>query len=311
MDTAYLTTFLLVVDAGSMSEAARRQDLTPAAVAQQVRVLEKELGTLLVARAGRTVVPTEAGHRLVERARSLMREFGNLKAAVNEQAASGELRLGTINTALHSLLPEMLAGFVKVFPDVSVHIRSALSAELFSAVQQGELDVAICLHPAFALPKTLHWEPLREEPLTVLAPQRWAGRDAHELLANEPLIRYDRQLGGGKQADRYLRKAGITPRERFELSSLAAIAMLVDRGLGVSLAPDAATPWWPGVRVAKIALPGASETRRFGMVWERGSVRGRLIAVLVQEGRRVVVGGEGIRGAGMRARALASRGAGS
>ena len=38
---------------------ARRQDLTPAAVAQQVRVLEKALGTALLARAGRTVAPTE------------------------------------------------------------------------------------------------------------------------------------------------------------------------------------------------------------------------------------------------------------
>lgn len=271
-----------------MSEAARRQDLTPAAVAQQVRVLEKELGTPLLARAGRTVVPTEAGHRLVERARRLTREFDELKAAVNERAASGELRLGTINTALHSLLPEMLAGFVKVFPDVRVQIRSALSAELFGAVQQGELEVAICLHPAFGLPKTLHWEPLRDEPLTLLAPRRWAERDPHELLANEPLIRYDRLLAGGKQADRYLRKAGITPRERFELGSLTAIAMLVDRGLGVSLAPDAATPWGQGVRVAKIALPGSSEARQLGILWERASAKGRLIDALVREGRRLV-----------------------
>jgi len=287
MDTAYLNTFLLVVDAGSMSEAARRQDLTPAAVAQQVRVLERHLGTALLARAGRTVVPTEAGHRLLDRARSLVREFDQLRAAVNEEAARGELRLGAINTATHSLLPDMLVGFVKAFPEARVHIRSALSAQLFEAVQQGEIDVAICLHPAFALPKSLHWEPLRERPLTVLAPQRWAHRDAHDLLANEPLIRYDRQLGGGKQADRYLRQARIVPRERFELSSLAAIAMLVDRGLGVSLAPDA-VPAWTGLRVAKIALPDKSETWRFGMLWDRASVRGRLIRGLVEQGRRVV-----------------------
>ena len=100
-----------------------------------------------------------------------------------------------------------------------------------------------------------------------------------------------RELGGGKQADRYLRKAGITPHERFELSSLAAIAMLVDRGLGVSLAPDAASPWWPGLRVAKIALPRESELRRFGVLWQRASVRGRLIRALVEQARRVVRAG--------------------
>ena len=280
MSIANLNTFLLVADTGSMSEAARRLGLTPAAVAQQMRVLEKEMGTALIMRAGRTVVPTEAGHRLVERARTLLREFGNLKALVNEEAASGELRLGTINTALHSLLPEVLAGFVKRFPQARVHIHSAMSAELYDAVQRSELDAAICLHPNFSLPKTLNWEQLREEPLTVLAPARWAKRDAHELLANEPFIRYERELGGGKQVDRYLRKAGIAPHERFELSSLAAIAMLVDRGLGVALVPDAATPWWPGLKVARITLPTSSTARRLGMVWERTSVRGRLIRAL-------------------------------
>jgi len=288
MDVAYLNTFLLVADTGSMSEAARRLDLTPAAVAQQVRVLERELEAALVARSGRTVVPTEAGHRLIERSRMLVREFGNLKALINEDAATGELRLGTINTALHTLLPEVLAGFVKHYPQVRVIIRSLLSAELYDAVQRGDLDAAICLHPPFVLPKTLAWEQLREEPLMVLAPARWAKRDPHDLLRHQPFIRYDRDLGGGKQADRYLRKAGIAPHERFEVSSLAAIAMLVDRGLGVSLTPDAATPWWPGLRVAKIALPNETERRRFGVIWQRASVRARLIHELVAQALRVV-----------------------
>jgi DNA-binding transcriptional LysR family regulator len=288
VDTAYLNTFLLVADAGSMSEAARRLDLTPAAVAQQMRVLEKEMGTALIMRSGRTVAPTEAGHRLVERARGLLREFGNLKALVNDEIAGSELRIGTINTALHSLLPEVLAGLVKRFPQARVHIRSAMSAELYEAVQRSELDAAVCLHPNFTLPKTLNWEQLREEPLMVIAPQRLARRDPHDLLKSEPFIRYDRELGGGKQADRYLRKAGIAVHDRFELSSLAAIAMLVDRGLGVALVPDAATPWWPGLRVAKLPLLGSSESRRFGIVWQRASVRGRLIRGLVDEARRVV-----------------------
>lgn len=287
MDTAYLRTFLMIVEAGSMSEAARRQDLTPAAIAQQVRVLERELGAALLVRAGRTVQPTEAGNRLVDRARSLLRDLEGLKAAVNEQPTGGELTLGTINTALHSVLPEMLIGFTKAFPDVRIHVRSALSPDLYRAVDSGSVDVAICLHPTFTLPKALQWQLLREEALTVMAPQRWAGRDPHELLATEPLIRYDRRLGGGRLADRYLRQAGITPRERYEFDSLAAIAMLVDRGLGVSLAPDVATSWWPGLRVARIALPVPMASRRFGMLWRRGAGRARLIQGLVAQGRRV------------------------
>ncbi|WP_423599199.1 LysR family transcriptional regulator [Roseateles sp. MS654] len=288
METAYLDTFALVVESGSMSEAARRLELTPAAVAHQLRLLERELGTRLLIRAGRTVVPTEAGYRLADRAASILRDLRNIKAEINDEAATRELRLGAINTALHSLMPEVLAGFVKVYPDARIEIRSALSTELYDAVLRGELDAAVCLHPPFALPKTVSWEQLFEEPLVVMAPARWGKRDALELLRDEPYIRYNRSLGGGKQADDYLRKAGIVPRERFELSSLPAIALLVARGLGVSLAPDASVPWSRGLRLARLPLADQTYRRRLGIIWPRASVRTRLILALVEQARDVV-----------------------
>ncbi|KIQ19083.1 LysR family transcriptional regulator [Variovorax paradoxus] len=290
METAYLQSFLLVVESGSMSEAARRLDLTPAAVAQQIRTLERELNAPLLARAGRTVQPTEAGHLLVQRARNLLREVGDIKTLLNSDAAGGELLIGTINTAIHSLLPDILARFVKTHPGVKVFLQSGTTATLYKAVQQGELDAAVCLYPPYVLAKTFDWSLLREEPLVVLAPSRLAKRDPHELLRTSPLIRYDRALGGGKQADRYLRAAGIAPQERFELSSLLAIAMMVDRGLGVSLVPDIASPLLEGQRVAKIPLPLPSEPRRFGVLWLRASPRQRLIRGFVDSAELVVAG---------------------
>ena len=288
METAYLQSFLLVVESGSMSEAARRLDLTPAAVAQQIRTLERELNAPLLARAGRTVQPTEAGHQLVQRARNLLREVGDIKALLGSDAAGGELLVGTINTAIHSLLPDILARFVKTYPGAKVFLQSGTTATLYKAVQQGELDAAVCLYPPYVLAKTFDWSLLREEPLVLLAPSRLAKRDPHELLRTSPLIRYDRALGGGKQADRYLRAAGIVPQERFELSSLLAIAMMVDRGLGVSLVPDIASPLLEGQRVAKIPLPLPSEPRRFGILWLRASPRLRLIQGFVDSARMVI-----------------------
>jgi DNA-binding transcriptional LysR family regulator len=288
VETDYFRTLLLVVESGSMSEAARRLEITAAAVAHQLKLLEREMGTRLVVRSGRTVALTEAGHQLVDRAGTILRDLGNLKAAINDEAADGELKLGAINTALHSVLPEILAGFVKVYPDARVDIRSGLTTELYDAVTRGELDAAVCLHPSFVLPKTLNWDPLADEPLVVMAPPRWARRDAHALLRDEPFIRYNRALSGGKQADDYLRKIGIVPRERFQLSSLPAIAMLVDRGLGVSLAPDASVPWLRGLRVARLSVPDQPYRRRLGVIWPRASVRTRLIQALVEQARNAV-----------------------
>jgi len=288
METTYLRSFLLVVESGSMSEAARRLDLTPAAVAQQIRTLERELNAPLLARAGRTVQPTGAGHLLVNKARALLRDVGDIKALLGSDTAGGELVVGTINTALHSLLPDILARFVKTHPGAKVFLQSGTTSTLYRAVEQGELDAAVCLYPNFTLAKTFDWTLLREEPLVLLVPSRLAGRDPHELLRTSPLIRYDRSLGGGKQADRYIRAAGIVPQERFELSSLLAIAMMVDRGLGVSLIPDIASPLLEGQHVAKIALPLPSEARRFGILWLRASARLRLIQGFVESAGIVI-----------------------
>lgn len=289
METDFLRSFLLVVDSGSMSEAARRLDLTPAAVAQQMRALEREMGVPLLARSGRTVQPTEAGHQLVERGQALLREVGLIKELLTADAQQGgELRVGTINTALHSVLPHILARFVKQHPAAKVFLQSGTTDTLYAAVLDGTLDAAVCLYPPFALPKTFGWSLLREEPLVLLAPARLAGADPHALLRSSPLVRYDRRLGGGKQADRYLRAAGIVPQERFELSSLLAIAMMVEQGLGVSLVPDIASPLLSGLRLARIPLPQPTDARRFGILWLRASRRQRLIQGLVDSASAVV-----------------------
>ena len=278
MDVAFLANLLLVVDSGSMAEAARRIGVTPAAVAQQVQALERELGVEVLVRSGRTVTPTEACHRVIERGRDLVREFAELKAFALEGEAAGELRIGTITTALLSLVPDVLSGFATSFPHAKVLIRAGTSMELYEALQRGDVDVAVSLHPPFTLPKAYAWHLLREEPIVVLAPSRFAAHDPHELLAREPFIRYDRSLGGGKQADQYLRAAKIVPHELFELNSLMAIAIMVDRGLGVSLVPDIVSPLTTHLNVAKLTLPVQTEPRRFGMLWHRASPRGRLIS---------------------------------
>ncbi len=287
MDTQFLNTFVTVVDRGSMAAAARELNITPAAVAQQIRTLERELGASLIARVGRTVSVTEEGSRIIQRARDLLRDVADMRSVANDSAVSGELRLGACPTALAGMLPDILARMVETFPQINVFIKPGYSADLYRAVESGELDAAIVLQAPFSLPKTCQWQLLREEPLVVLAPAAMAGRDPHELLATQPLIRYDRNQWGGRQADEYLRAAGIIPHERFELNALNAIAVMVDRGLGVSLVPNWARPWPEGLDLVRIPLPNECVPRRIGMVWSRSTVRIRLVTVLLQESQAV------------------------
>lgn len=283
MDTQFLNTFVIVADHGSMAAAARRLNITPAAVAQQIRTLEREIGAPLFARAGRTVSITEAGARMLVRARQLLHDVADLRAIANDEAGAGELRLGAGTNALTGVLPDILARMVERYPGIQVFIKPGFSPELYQAVESGDLDAAIVLQAPYALPKTCEWVQLREEPLVVLAPASMAHRDPHELLTTEPLIRFDRQQWGGRLAEQYLQEAGIVPRERFELNALNAIAVMVDRGLGVSLVPDWARPWPEGLRLVCLPLPRPFEPRRVGVVWSRSTVRIRLVKAFIEE----------------------------
>jgi len=288
VETQFLHTFITVADHGSMAAAARLLNITPAAVAQQIRTLEREIGATLIARVGRTVSVTEEGSRILQRSRDLLRNVADLRSVANESGVSGELRLGACPTALAGMLPDVLARMVETFPRINVFIKPGYSVDLYRDVETGDLDAAVVLQAPFPLPKTCEWQLLREEPLVVLAPRSMAARDPHELLASEPLIRYDRNQWGGRQADDYLRANGIVPRERFELNALNAIAVMVDRGLGVSLVPDWAQPWPEGLDLVRLPLPKPSEPRRIGIVWSRSSVRVRLVTVLLQESRKAM-----------------------
>lgn len=270
MDTQFLESYVAVVDCGSMAEAARRLDLTAAAVAARVKSLEESLGTVLLRRAGRTVKATEAGLRILDHSRGVLRDVRNLQAMAQDDASPGELRLGASTSSLTGVVAPLLRSLYQRMPGLAVYIEPGNSALLYQRVTSGMLDAAVIVQPQFTLPKSCDWQALVDEPLCVLAPASMAGRDPLELLSTEPFIRYDRSMWGGRMADTYLRERHIQPRERIEIDALNAIAVFVDQGLGVSLVPDWTPPWPEGLKLLKLQLPGPVPVRRLGLVWTAG-----------------------------------------
>ncbi|MBR0801612.1 LysR family transcriptional regulator [Bradyrhizobium jicamae] len=276
MDTRFLQSLVTVIECGSIAEAARRLNLTPAGVTQRIRTLETDFGARLLSRSGRVMQPTPAGTAILERARSLINEVQDLKAIASSDELSGELRIGVMQTSLSGLFAGALIPFTRTYPRVDVRIVRGTSSGLYEKLMGGEIDAAITSQPPFAIPKTCEWHVLREEPFVVLTSASLKLRDAHAVLASEPFIRLDRSVFAGRLIDDYLRKVGIRPKDRYELDGLELIAVMVDRGLGVSLLPDWAPPWPEGLSLRKLALPDRSFVRRTGLLWNRASHRTRL-----------------------------------
>lgn len=278
----------MVLELGSLSDAARKLGVTPAAVAARIRTLEDEIGASLVKRTGRYVKPTMAGINILERSRGLLRDMRDLRVAANTEGSLGELRLGVFPSAMTSLLPRVLQRLYRKQPDLKILVTSGTSLELSCKVGDGTLDASVVVEPQYPIPKSCEWSELVAEPLVLVVPAALAKADPHHLLTSEPFIRYDRQLLGGQLAERYLRQHGISPADRVELDSVMAIAALVDLGLGVALLPDWAPLWHAGLAIARIALPHRPPTRRVGLIWALHGPRAALAEAFFAEARAAV-----------------------
>src|SRR5437773_3130197 len=114
MDTRQLAAFCAVVERRSFSQAAERIGVTQPAVSLQVRALEKRLGTQLLDRSGRRVVPTEAGLRLYRGAQRLLAfEKQLLEEVTSEEDGTlhGRLEIGASTGPGATVLALLLCEF--------------------------------------------------------------------------------------------------------------------------------------------------------------------------------------------------------
>ncbi|MGB6104551.1 MAG: LysR family transcriptional regulator [Pusillimonas sp.] len=277
MDLRFLQTFVHVVELGSISEAARFEDLTPASVQQRLRALDASVGSQLLRRAGRTVQPTVAGRRILDQARKILNDARDLRSMASDNALpAGPLHLGATPTALNSLVAGALKRWFIQHPDIEVYIEPGSSKALYARVLDGVLDAAILVHPQFDIPKHVAQQLIRQEPLMLVTPAGMRVDDAFQALTRHPYICYDRSVMGGRLADDYLREHGIRPRIRLELDGIDAIGKLVSEGLGVSVLPDTGTLNEGPAGVDKWPLPLPVPRRSVAIFWGRSGARAPL-----------------------------------
>ena len=123
-DLADLDAFLAVARTGGFREAARVSGKSPSTLSEAVRRLESGLGVRLLHRTTRSVAPTEAGTRLLER---LPAALGEVAAAIDAATGlgngpAGTLRLNVPVSAARLVLPAIVPGFLVAFPDVRLEI---------------------------------------------------------------------------------------------------------------------------------------------------------------------------------------------
>jgi DNA-binding transcriptional LysR family regulator len=119
-----LAAFVSVARAGGFRDAARVAGVSASSLSMAVRRLEAKLGLRLLNRTTRSVAPTEAGQRLLERLTPL---FSEMEAALDvlngfRDKPAGTLRLNVPSSAARVILPPILAPFLKTYPEIRVEV---------------------------------------------------------------------------------------------------------------------------------------------------------------------------------------------
>ncbi|OKA29159.1 LysR family transcriptional regulator [Pseudomonas versuta] len=280
MDSRYLKSLIMVIDCGSIADAARSEGLTAAAVSQRIQALERQLGFALLSRSGHAAMPNPACLALLPRARRIVREVSLLAGDADLDGLTGTLRIGAISTMLTGLLPRALLELTRLAPGIKPAIEPGTSRSLYQALQADELDAAILVAPPFELPKLLRSVSLHSESLVLLSRHPPAGSIAR-ALQTQAYIRYDPSSWGGRHAERYLNDTGLAPTSLFDLDGLEAIAMLVADDVGVSLVPS-----WSGLDSLSdnftLTPVGTGYDREIVLVTRVQTERPQMIAALVQ-----------------------------
>ncbi|MEM9864255.1 MAG: LysR family transcriptional regulator [Myxococcota bacterium] len=266
IDSDVLQHFLLVLEHGTFTAAAKAAHLSQPAFSASIAKLESDLGARLFERGrqGARILPT--GEALVPHARAVLAALVDGRRAVEDVAElrSGRLSLAAGATACSVLLPKVLADFRRDHPAVHVRLLESTTTEALEALDAGAVDLAIVGRAHGAPVQDLDPSDvvLRESMHLVAAPaflRRWESKHGpireRDYRGAVPFLSFR----AGSSTRTVLNEAFPTAQIVMELGSISAIVSHVRAGVGVALLSE----WAVAADVKRKRLVKLRTRRRF------------------------------------------------
>lgn len=238
----HLRIFRSVVDAGSITAAARTLRISQPAVSRQLAEFEAALGVRLVDRLARGIRLTAAGELLSERAQRIFAEERAAEQELRELLGlqRGQLAVGASTTIGSYIVPQLFGDFAERHGDVALELKIGNTRAIQAEVLDGSLDIG--LTEGFADAEALDVRVfLHDEMVLVAGPDTegrpLAGRRAVGVkeLARLPFIAREAGSGSRDVIEAAFAARGVVVQPCLLLGSTEAIKNAVMRGLGVAM----------------------------------------------------------------------------
>ncbi len=239
MNQRFVEAFYWVATLKSMTRAAEKLFMTQSAISSRVSALEEELGIVLIDRRDRQQFAlTNAGMRFLSYAERLMALHRQMRDELGtEEDGVHLLRVGAIESVLHTWLIPMLQHLRSAHPNLQLELTVEITPVLAEAVKRGSLDLVFAAQSVSApdirtrpLP-TMEMVFVGAKPLKRRAPYTLA-----EIVASE-MMTFQRGSQPHLALLEQLRGEGLEPPRLHTVSSIPAMVHLIESGFGIATLP--------------------------------------------------------------------------
>ncbi len=238
--------FLAVAKHLNFTKAARECYVAQAAISQQVKQFEEELGFKLFDRGGASVKLTPAGAYFARQCRSILAQYnGAVKQA--RAIADGEkrvLRVGFHGLSAQKIFAGHLRRFREAYPETSVTIREGSQAGLMEALRQDEVDVIVVPDSGLVLDEGLDVLELAStrSKFMIGAGSPLAGRPVISAaeLTGLPILRINGKEGAfpSRQRTDYYTRLGLGENPVHWAKNYFELLLMVEAGMGIAAIPS-------------------------------------------------------------------------
>lgn len=217
----------------NITKAADRLYLSQPALTYRLKNLEKEFDTKIVLRNPNGVLLTPQGEYLLAYTKEMLLQFQKVKDRIQNtrNKVQGTLRLGSSSIFAHYELPHILKGFLELYPDVEIALKTGISNKVNRMLQKEEISIAIIRGDYFGGEEKFL---LREEPICLVS----SNPISFDALPKHPRINYVTDSSLQMTVEEWWRQSFSCPSfTSMEVDSMDTCRQMVLNGLGWAILP--------------------------------------------------------------------------
>ncbi len=273
LDLTSLRLFVAVCQEQNIARAAEREFIASSAVSRRIAEIEALIGLPVIQRQSRGITVTPVGETVLRYALAIIGNIEQMSAELSRfsSGAKGRVLVVANLSSIVQFLPEDVAAFGRVFPEVSIELEEENSADVLHIVGEHGADFGICNLVAGS--EAFEQVPYREDRLAVLVPggHRLAdvSRVAFEALLDDSFVGLRSESALTQLLAQQAASVGRQLDVKIRVGSLDALCRMVHAGLGIAIVPEqVALLYVNALDVRLLSLSDAWAVRHLVMIFK-------------------------------------------